>query len=243
VIVLEPTFQALVPAEAGRDWVRVTFRGCTPLGSADQGVSALDIAVRFVTAVQQLAREWATRKPPHPLLPPGVNTIRPGVLLCGGGLGANGLPQRFDNPAATPDAAVIDFDLTYLPHEATADIRAEFEAFVLAFAQQDSWLRGNPPEVLWDLHGMRFPPLDTPTDHPLCRAIIDARAARKLPTEIRGFAGVCDAAHYAGVGVPGVIYGPGGGGLHAADEYVDLDSLRIVTQTLAAAVVRWCGAA
>jgi acetylornithine deacetylase len=38
-----------------------------------------------------------------------------------------------------------------------------------------------------------------------------------------------------------VIFGPGGGGFHGPDEYVDLDSLKAVTQTLVDATLRWCG--
>jgi acetylornithine deacetylase/succinyl-diaminopimelate desuccinylase-like protein len=247
VIVLEPTGQALLPAACGRDCVRVTLRGRgaqsgwrgAALPAPD--VNAVEFAVRFVTAVQQLERDWTTRKPPHPLLPPGLNTIQPGAMLCGVGMGANGLPEVLTDPTSTPDVAVVDFELKFLPNEDPGEVRQEFENFVHAFAQQDSWLRAHPPDVRWDLYGLQVPPLNTPTDHPLCAAVIDSRAARKLPTEIKGFVGFCDAAHYAGAGIPAVIFGPGGGGLRAADEYVDLDSLRAVAKTLAAVAVRWCG--
>ena len=256
VIVTEPSWQALMPAEGGLEWVRVTIRGRNAHSAwryneifpqadtaerLEPGVNALEIAVRFVAAVQQLERDWTTRKRAHPLLPPGVNTIHPGVMVCGAGLGANGLPQLLSNPAIIPDVAVIDFDLKFLPNETSADIRREFAAFVHAFAQQDSWLREHPPSVQWDLYGLHFPPLNTPLGHGLVRAIMDARAARGEDTEIRGFTAVCDAAHYAGVGIPGVIHGPGGDGFHGPDEYVDLDSLKAVTQTLAAATLGWCG--
>ncbi len=256
LIVMEPTGEALMPAEGGLEWVRVTIRGRnahsawrfnelypqpSSAGRLEPGVNALEIAVRFVTAVQQLERDWTTRKKPHPLLPPGVNTIHPGVMLCGAGLAANGLPQVITNPAIVPDVAVIDFDLKFLPDEISADIRADFEDFVVHFAQQDSWLRENPPKVQWDLYGLHFPPLNTPTDHKLVRAIIDSRAARGEETEIKGFTAVCDAAHYAGAGIPGVIFGPRGDGLHGPDEYVEVDSLLAVAETLAATAINWCG--
>ncbi len=41
--------------------------------------------------------------------------------------------------------------------------------------------------------------------------------------------------------IAGVIHGPGGDGLHGPDEYVDLDSLQTVTETLATTVINWCG--
>ncbi len=256
VIVTEPTWEAVLPAEGGLEWVRVTIRGrnaysawryneITPQADAPDrlqpGVNALELATRFVAAVQQLERDWTTRKPAHPLLPPGFNTIHPGVMVCGSGLGANGMPALLTNPAVIPDLAVIDFDLKFLPTEASADIRLAFEAFVQAFAAQDSWLRAHPPQVQWDLYGLHFPPMNTPVDHPLMRAVLDARQARGLSSEVKGFIAVCDAAHYAGAGIPGIIHGPGGDGLHGADEYVDLASLQSVAETLAAAAIRWCG--
>jgi acetylornithine deacetylase len=136
---------------------------------------------------------------------------------------------------------VIDFDLKFLPNESSADIRRDFEAFVHAFAEQDSWLRAHPPSVQWDLYGLHFPPLNTPVDHPLVRAIVDSRSEAGLETQVTGFVAVCDAAHYAGAGVPGVIYGANGAGAHGVDEYVDLDSLAVVARTLAAATLQWCG--
>ena len=256
LIVMEPTGEALMPAEGGLEWLRVTIRGRNAhsawryneiypqpgdAGRLEPGVNALEIAVRFITAVQQLERDWTTRKKPHPLLPPGVNTIHPGVMLAGAGLAANGMPQVITNPAIVPDVAVIDFDLKFLPDELSADIRSDFEDFVHHFAQQDSWLRENPPQVQWDVYGLHFPPLNTPIGHKLVRTIIDSRAARGEETEIKGFTAVCDAAHYAGVGIPSVIFGPRGDGLHGPDEYVEVASLLSVAETLAMTAVNWCG--
>jgi acetylornithine deacetylase len=52
---------------------------------------------------------------------------------------------------------------------------------------------------------------------------------------------VCDAAHYAGAGVDGVIFGPSGDGFHGVDEYVDIESLVETTKVIAASVIDWCG--
>jgi acetylornithine deacetylase/succinyl-diaminopimelate desuccinylase-like protein len=256
LIVTEPTDETVQPAEGGLEWVRVTIPGrnghsawryneifpqaVTP-ERLTPAVNAIDIAARFLTAVRALELDWTTRKPAHPLLPPGVNTISPGVLVAGSAMGANGLPQILTNPAIIPDVAVIDFDMKFLPNETSAQVRAEFEAFVLAFSQQDSWLRAHPITVQWELGGLHFPPLNTPMDHGLVRMLSQHRGARGLATEVKGFVAVCDAAHYAGAGVPGVIHGPVGAGLHGVDEYVDIASLISVAKTLAATTVTWCG--
>jgi acetylornithine deacetylase len=44
-------------------------------------------------------------------------------------------------------------------------------------------------------------------------------------------------------GIPALCYGPEAGQIHAVDEWVDLDSLRICTRVLAGVIVDWCGVA
>jgi acetylornithine deacetylase len=95
--------------------------------------------------------------------------------------------------------------------------------------------------VIWQLGGLHFPPLDTPPDHPIVRTFVDNRTAMGRPSEVTGFVAVCDAAHYAGYGMPCVIYGASGDGFHGVDEYVDLDSLTETTKLIAAAAIDWCG--
>jgi acetylornithine deacetylase/succinyl-diaminopimelate desuccinylase-like protein len=42
--------------------------------------------------------------------------------------------------------------------------------------------------------------------------------------------------------IPAVLWGPRGGNTHAADEYVEIDSLLDAAKTLLLFVCRWCGA-
>ena len=122
--------------------------------------------------------------------------------------------------------------------EAAAAVRAELEReeeFLLDLTRQLVRIPTVNPKFEADAA------LNTPLGHGLVRAIVDSRAAQGQDTEIRGFTAVCDAAHYAAAGIPGVIFGPGGDGFHGPNEYVDLDSLKAVTRTLADATLRWCG--
>jgi acetylornithine deacetylase/succinyl-diaminopimelate desuccinylase-like protein len=161
-IVTGPTWGKVMPAEGGLEWVRVVIPSKTAhagwrynsiypqVPSTDRlapGVNAIELGARFVDAVRELERDWAMRKF-HPLLPPGITTINPGVIHGGAGRGADDLPTIRTNPAIIPDVCTIDFDLKFLPSESAAEVRAEFEAFVLAFAQQHSWLCMHPPEVI-----------------------------------------------------------------------------------------------
>jgi acetylornithine deacetylase/succinyl-diaminopimelate desuccinylase-like protein len=215
-----------------------------PQGRADapesHGVNAIEKGMKFLQAVRELEREWALYKH-HPLLPPGITTINPGVIAGGVGLGANGLPLVTTNPAMIPDVCVIDFDFKFLPTETFEEVQQEFEAFVEAFAKTDPWLKAHPPRLEWHLAGIHFPPVSTATDHPLVQVIQETRESLGLTHTLSGFVAVTDAAFYAGAGVTPVIYGPAGAGLHSEDEYVEVASLTETAKVYAAVILRWCG--
>ena len=254
-ILAEATWDAVQPAEAGLDWVRVTIRGkiahagwrynavYPQAETADRpkpGVNALELGVKFIAAVQELERDWGRRKF-HPLLPPGITTINPGVMIAGAGIGEDGRPQVLSNPAIIPDTCVMEFDLKYLPDENQEDVRREFKEFVHHWAATDSWLRDHPPEIEWEIGGLRFPPVSTPEDHPLVQFMLAARKQLGHTPELGGYIAVSDAAHYAGAGVDCVIFGPSGDGYHATDEHVEVESLIDCSKVIAAAVLEWCG--
>ena len=50
-----------------------------------------------------------------------------------------------------------------------------------------------------------------------------------------------DAALLSEAGIPSVLFGPGGAGLHSAVEFVNLDEVRICAEALAACAHAFCG--
>jgi acetylornithine deacetylase len=93
------------------------------------------------------------------------------------------------------------------------------------------------------LANIDFPPVSTGADHPLVQAIKETQADLNLTSKLAGFAAVTDAAFYAGAGIPPVILGPAGAGLHGEDEYVEIDSLTETAKVYAGTILRWCGIA
>jgi len=255
MIVAEPTAGIVKPAEGGLEWVRVTIRGRSAHsgwrfneifpqadlpGRRVPGVNAIDLSTRFLEALRHY-EAGRCRACSHPLMPPGLNTINPGVIRGGSGLGPDGLPAIMTNPAIIPDTVVIDLDMKFLPNETSAQVRADFEAFVANFAKMDLWMRDHPPTVQWELGGLHFPPMDTPVDHPIVQSLLSAGSALGLEPRLRGLEAVCDAAHYAQAGVAGVVFGPTGDGIHGDNEYLDLASLGTTAKIIASAVIDWCG--
>ncbi len=51
-----------------------------------------------------------------------------------------------------------------------------------------------------------------------------------------------DSALLAGAGIETVVMGPSGAGAHAAEEWVDLESVYRFAEILAGTARRWCGA-
>ena len=205
-----------------------------------RSVNALELGARVLAAVQALEVQWGREKR-FPYLHAGMNTISPGMMIAGVGMGANGLPNVLNNPGIVPDTCVLDFDLKFLPHEDPVTIRREFEEALLRFAATDPWLAEHPPHVQWDLYGLHFPPVNTPVDHPLVEALVESRKAVGLPVQLEGMLGVTDAAHYAARGIPGVVYGPLGANAHGPDEYVIVESVVEAAQDIAATILRYCG--
>ena len=255
-IVAEPTWGNLLPAAGGLEWVRVIIHGRTAHAGwrfneiwpqhpspnrLTPGVNAIELATRFLMALRDYESAGCRNKS-HPLMPPGINTINPGVIHGGAGRTPDGLPALMTNPAIIPDTVTIDLDLKFLPHETQEDVRRDFEAFVHNFAQLDAWTREHPPTVKWELAGLYFPPMNTPTDHPLVKSVFARKSEIGAAPEIRGFEAVADSAHYAGAGLDGVIFGPNGDGLHGDDEYVDVESLIETAKVIAATTIDWCGA-
>jgi acetylornithine deacetylase len=84
-------------------------------------------------------------------------------------------------------------------------------------------------------------PFEVGTDAGIVKAL-DRAAARVLgqPAAHYGDTPWMDSALLAGAGVETVVFGPHGGGAHAAEEWVDLDSVRQTAEVLVATAREWC---
>lgn len=251
-LVVEPTAGlAIMPVEGGLEWLRMTVTGVSGhsafryksvhAGGQGTAVSALDKGVKLINAVAELERMWANRKV-HPLMPAGITTINVGAIAAGSGGGANGMPNVMTSVSSLPDYCAIDLSLKFLPSENAADVRAEFETFIHHVCQADDWLRDHPPTIEWGLHGVSFPPANTPANHPALEILrASLREVGAKPATL-GFEAVSDIAWFGEVGIPSALCGPGeGGGAHGLDEHVSISSLVQAAKAFALFMVAWCG--
>ena len=253
VIVAEPTDLSIMPAEGGLVHLRIEVDGRESHAgnrylsihaggrAATAGVNAIEKTIKLVGALAELEREWAATRS-HPLLPPGFNTLLPGVIVGGPGGGADGCLNLLSNPGTTPNYAAVEYNIWFLPNESFEVIRSEIEEYVLAVCRTDSWLREHPPRLTWKLRNIYFPPAETAPDHPFIETLAGGLTAIGRPAPVQAFTAASELAWYAEQGIAGAIFGPGRiAQAHGVDEYVEVAQLTAAARAMALTAAAWCG--
>jgi acetylornithine deacetylase len=221
-IVTEPSGLDVCVAHRGFAVYEVTVRGLASHTSRpDLGANAIAAMGRVLGAIAAYDEELR-RRPPHPRL--GHAHLQP-VLVDGG-------HELF----TTPDVCRASIEWRTLPGEGGASGLARIEAIVAAALLDDPRLSAAVDVVV------ERAPFEIADDAPIVRAVADAaRARRGTAPALIGAPFWMDAALYAEAGIPTVVIGPGGGGMHAADEWVDLESVATLIDVLEDVARRWCG--
>ena len=85
------------------------------------------------------------------------------------------------------------------------------------------------------------PPYELEADHPLAHAMGNAvRQVTGRPPAFGGMSFWTDAAVMGEAGIPSVLYGPGGAGLHSTEEYVVVADVLTCRDVLANLARAWC---
>ena len=252
-LVAEPTDLAVLPVEGGLVHLRIEVEGRESHAGnryrsihagghgATAGINAIEKGMRIATALQDLERQWGNLRQ-HPLLPPGFNSIMPGMIAGGPGGGEDGQLRTISNPGTAPDYCSLEYNIWFLPGETLEDIEQEIEGYVADVCRLDPWLRDHPPRFTWKLRDIYFPPAETPVDHPFVEAVSQGLVAVDAPVRIEAFQAASELAWYAEQGIPGVIFGPGRiAQAHSPDEYVEVQQLVTASKVMALTAAGWCG--
>jgi acetylornithine deacetylase len=121
-----------------------------------------------------------------------------------------------------PARCVVKLERRTLPGESVADVEAELRAVADGAAVRSFFARE---------------PLETPRDAEIVRVL----SRHAGGAEVVGVPFWTDAALFAGAGIPTVVFGPTGEGLHTETEWVDLESVDRVREILLATVTEFCG--
>ena len=140
VIDPEPSAMAIMPATGGLEHLRIEIEGVAAHagvryqsvhagGGAAGGVNAIEKMVKVLTALQELERQWAVTRA-HELMPPGFNTIQPGIIAGANGGGSDGQVNMITNPGTAPDYCSLEYNIWYYPHETLDNIRNEISDYI-----------------------------------------------------------------------------------------------------------------
>ncbi len=221
-IVTEPTALRVCLAHKGYLWIEVTTAGRAAHGSRfDLGVDANLRMGRFLVELEKLERDLRAR-PPHPLVgPPSLH-----AAMIQGGTGLSTYSSR----------CVLSIERRTVPGETEAQAAGEIQEIVDRLRARDAAFEAEVRTFF-----VREP-FEVAPSAGIVQAV--ARAAEEVRGDAPEYCGDTpwmDAALLAAAGVETVVIGPAGGGAHAAEEWVELESAVRLAAILARSAMEYCG--
>lgn len=221
-IVTEPTGLNLVTTHKGFVWFKVETLGYAAHGSQSEvGIDAITQMGKVLVALNQLATQLA-QSTPHPIL--GTGSIH--ASLIQGGQELSSYPAR----------CLLDIERRTIPGETASTVRAEIQQILGDIRAQDPTFQASLRTTF-----VREP-LESPTDTEIVETLHrNARKVLRREPERTGSSGWMDAALLSEAGIPTVVFGPDGEGLHGAIEWVNLESVQHCYESVLATLEDFCG--
>ncbi|CCD92825.1 putative peptidase M20 family protein; Acetylornithine deacetylase [Bradyrhizobium sp. ORS 375] len=228
----EPTSEKMVRSQVGVIWFRIKVRGFPAhVFEAGIGANAIKATYHLVQALEKLEADWNERAKndrhfktlDHPI------NFNPGIIK--GGDWASSVPAWCD----------LDCRIAVLPGWSIKDCQNEILACVAAASRDHRFLSNNPPVIEWS--GFLS------EGYELTNSAEPEAAFGKAFNAVHGgevqdlvFTALTDTRFYGlNYNIPSLCFGATGAAMHGFNEYVELDSLRQVTKTMALFIAEWCG--
>ena len=221
-VVTEPSDLRLMVGHRGFATGTIVTRGrAAHTARREDGVDAIAMMARVIVALEDLDARLDA-EPGHPLL--GRSAVVASLVRGGS--------ELFTYPAASE----AEFVWRTLPGQSRASLEAELARIFRTLKDRDPRFDAATQWRLWR------DPMLIDEAAPVARAVTQA-AGEVLghAPEVSAAPWWTDAALIQAAGIPAVIFGPPGGGIHAADEWVDLEGLAILERTLLSLTRRFCG--
>jgi len=217
-IVTEPTDLAMAIAHKGFAWFEIITRGRAAHGSRPaEGRDAILRMGRVLGALERLDRELQAR-PPTPL--EGTGSLHASIISGGREL------------SSYPDLCALRMERRIVSGETGAGALLEIQVLLERLVKEDPEF-----EAGVRLMGSR-PPYRLDADHPLVEAVSASLAQAGRSGAPVGMTFWTDAAILGEAGIPTLLFGPGGAGLHGLVEYVNLEDLYVCRDVLVATAGR-----
>ncbi len=222
VIVTEPSDLEIIVTHKGFVWIDVTVEGRAAHGSRPlEGIDAIAKAGRFLTALDELAQSMLKRTP-YPLL--GTGSIHASIIRGG------------EEMSSYPARCTIRIERRTVPGETREQVGKDIEALLARCRTADPAFKAS-----FELGFTREPLIDA-GESDIVRLVEKAATQRLGQTPKRaGMTGWTDCAIFNALGIPSLLFGPTGAGLHAATEWADIASVEAVADILTETAAAFCG--
>jgi acetylornithine deacetylase len=216
-VVTEPTDLQVAVAHKGFEWVEIETEGRAAHGSRPrEGRDAIRSMGRVLGGLDAIDRKLQAHQP-HPLL--GTASLHASLIEGGREL------------SSYPDRCHLQMERRTIPGEAPGAAAREVEDLLGRLRQED-------PEFKAASKGMfARSPYEIASTHELPQAMLRAAGSHTGPI---GMSFWTDAAILGEAGIPSILFGPAGAGLHSVEEWVDAQSVLRCRDALVALARDWC---
>jgi acetylornithine deacetylase len=222
-IVLEPTDLRLTIAHKGYAWFEIVTHGRAAHGSLpSEGRDSIRMMGRVLNILDALDRKLGSLSP-HALL--GHGSLHASVIRGG---------QEF---SSYPAECHLQLERRTLPGEAAGDIEVELRSLVAGLRTRDPDFQASVRR-LGSRSSYEISP-DAPIVQLVREAITNVLGA-SAAGHLAGMAAWTDTALLGEAGIPGVVFGPTGRGLHGKEEHVELNSVIQCSEVLLHAIQSAC---
>jgi acetylornithine deacetylase len=219
-VVTEPTDLQIGIGHKGFSWIEVETRGRAAHGSRPKdGRDAILRMGRVLQQLEMLDRQLQAR-PPHPLM--GTASLHASIISGGREL------------SSYPDQCRLQLERRTIAGEHQRQALDEARAILKDLESQDAEFEGAATLTF------SRPPYELPAGHALPTLLASTAAAAGVTARPVGMSFWTDAAVLASAGIPSVLFGPGGAGLHSVEEYVTIGEVLACRDVLAGLAAAWC---
>jgi acetylornithine deacetylase len=219
-VVTEPTDLAIAIGHKGCSWVEISVEGKAAHGSRPaDGEDAILRLGRVLSRLEQLDRALQAR-PPHLLV--GTGSLHASIVEGGREL------------SSYPDRATLQMERRTLPAEAESVALEEVQQILDGLAREDATFRASARTMFSRPAYEILPESDLPQ---LLSGAISHVGGTPRTT---GASFWTDAAVLGHAGIPSVLFGPGGAGLHSTEEYVNVADVLLCRDALVELSGRFC---
>jgi len=211
-IVTEPTDLRLAIGHKGFAWLDITTHGRAAHGSRpEEGRDAIAYMGRVLADLEAIDRDLRGRGP----VPfQGTGSLHASIIRGGAEL------------SSYPAECRLQMERRTVSGEDATSVRREIDDVLEALNRADHEFHADALVTAYR------PAYTLPGQHPLSKAVMRALAAAGRSSEPTGMSFWTDAAILAEAGIPSVLFGPGGAGLHSREEYVLVDDVRACRDVL-----------